>query len=234
MRAAVLTLAVTSAVHLTAQLLGPPLLASLSQVLLMPLLALVVLRATGAPRSRAVRLLLGALALSWLGDTVPRLVGGTAGFLGMLVPFLLAQLVYVALLWPWRARSVLSRPRARLPYPVLALAIVALCAPSAGILLPALVLYAAALCTMALLATGLGARGVVGGAVFVLSDSLIALNTFDVLHLPAQGFWVMLTYLLAQALLVSAVLAADGSGAAEGPGAQRRPPAARPGGRAVW
>lgn len=227
MRAAVLALAVTSVVHLAAQLLGGTLLAGLTQVLLMPLLALVVLHATDAPRSRAVRLLLGALALSWLGDTVPRLVGGTAGFLGMLLPFLLAQLVLVVMLWPWRARSVLRRPRARAPYPVLALAIVLLCAPAAGILLPALILYAAALCTMALLATGLGRRGAVGGAVFVLSDALIALDTFDVLHLPGQGFWVMLTYLLAQTLLVSAVLAADGRSAGE------RPPAARPFGRAA-
>ena len=227
MRAAVLALAVTSVVHLAAQLLGGTLLAGLSQVLLMPLLALVVLRATDAPRSRAVRLLLLALALSWVGDTVPRVVGGTAGFLGMLVPFLGAQLVLVALLWPWRERSVLRRPRARLPYLVLGLAIVLLCAPSAGILLPAVVLYASALCTMAMLATGLGRRGALGGAVFVLSDSLIALDTFGVLHLPAQGFWVMLTYLLAQALLASAVLAADGRAAGE------RPPAARPGGRAA-
>src|SRR5690606_32019157 len=106
--------------------------------------------------------------------------------------------------------------------------------PAAGLLLPAVSLYAAALCTMAMLATGLGRRGALGGALFVLSDALIALDTFAVLPLPAQGFWVMLTYLLAQVLLVSAVLSADRKRAAGGPGAGRRPPAARPRGCAAW
>ncbi len=44
----------------------------------------------------------------------------------------------------------------------------------------------------------------IGGAVFVVSDALIAVDAFDVLPLPAQGFWVVSTYVLAQPLLVLA------------------------------
>ena len=47
--------------------------------------------------------------------------------------------------------------------------------------------------------------GGAGGAVFMLSDSLIALDAFADLALPGHGFWVMLTYVLGQVLLVVAV-----------------------------
>lgn len=72
---------------------------------------------------------------------------------------------------------------------------------------------------MALLATGLGRLGAIGGAVFVVSDSLIALDSFGVLTLPAHNVWVMATYLVAQVLVVFAVRRAA-SGA---PAAARRP-----------
>lgn len=39
----------------------------------------------------------------------------------------------------------------------------------------------------------------------MLSDALIALNSFGVLTLPGHGFWVMLTYLAAQTMLILAV-----------------------------
>jgi len=99
------------------------------------------------------------------------------------------------------------RRAAVIPYLGAAAVIVWLCAPSAGALLPALVVYAAAICTMAVLATGLGPRGGVGGALFVVSDGLIALDTFDALALPAHAVWVMATYVAAQVLLVLGVLA---------------------------
>ncbi|WNN96475.1 lysoplasmalogenase family protein [Brachybacterium sp. GU-2] len=40
----------------------------------------------------------------------------------------------------------------------------------------------------------------------MVSDSLIALRTFDVLTLPAHELWVMATYVAAQVLLVLGVL----------------------------
>ncbi|WP_200716829.1 lysoplasmalogenase [Brachybacterium sp. SW0106-09] len=239
-RAALLALALVTAVHLGAQLRGGGPVAEVTQPLLMPLLLGALLAGTEPPRGRLVRLFALGLVLSWAGDTLPRFLDGQAQFLAMLTSFLLAQIVYALALWPLRGGSLLAarspgRSAARsagsrgaegrearnrgdgtgralagraavLPYLGAAALIVGLCTPSAGVLLPALVVYAAAICAMAVLATGLGVRGGIGGAVFVVSDSLIALNTFDVLTLPAHEVWVMATYVAAQVLLVLGVL----------------------------
>lgn len=205
MRLALLVYAVVSAVHLGAQLFGAVMLAGLTQILVMPALAVALWTGTTAPRGRLVLLALGALGLSWVGDTAPRLLPDGLAFVGMLAAFLVAQLLYAAAFWPWRRRSVLARPVLVLPYVAAGVLICALCAAQAGPLLPAIILYAAAIVMMAALATGLGVRAGTGAAVFVVSDSLIALDAFGVLTLPAQGFWVMGTYLLAQLLLVLSV-----------------------------
>ena len=95
-----------------------------------------------------------------------------------------------------------------LPWGQLALVVlVALCREGAGDLLVPVVVYGVALAAMAVLATGLGPVAGVGGAVFMLSDSLIALRAFADVELPAHSFWVMLTYVAGQALLVAAVRA---------------------------
>ena len=73
-------------------------------------------------------------------------------------------------------------------------------------LVPVLV-YGACLGTMAVLSTGVNRVTAVGGALFLVSDGLIALDAFvPGFGLPVQGFWVMATYVAAQALLVAGVL----------------------------
>lgn len=211
MRPVMAALGVVSLVHLAAQLFGMVLIAGSTQVLLMPLLGIALWAGTSSPRGRLVGCALLALGFSWLGDTIPRVVDGEPGFLGMLGSFLLAQLVYAVAFWPSRCMSLLVRPPAVLLYVVVALAIIVLSAPGAGSLLPAVVVYAAAICVMALLAGGLGRLGTAGGAVFVVSDSLIALEAFGVLTLPAHNVWVMVTYLAAQVMLVLAVRHAAGA-----------------------
>lgn len=205
MRRTLVVLAAVGAAHLAAQLLGLTTAAGATQVLLMPVLAAGLWASTSPPRPRMIRVVLAALGLSWLGDAIPRFVDGEAGFLGMLGSFLIAQMIYAIAFWPLRHRSVLRRPVAVLPYVAVAGAIIAATAPAADALVPALVVYAAAIAVMAVLSTGLGRLGGMGGALFVLSDALIALNTFAVLTLPAHGVWVMSTYITAQALLVAAV-----------------------------
>lgn len=217
MRIALGILATVSALHLGAQLLGHVPTAGTTQVLLMPAAAAVLITGTRTPRShearhgRLVRLGLIALAFSWLGDTAPRFLSGDAAFLSMLGFFLVAQLVYAVAFWPYRHRSVLRRPLLLLPYLLAAGLIAALCAPQAGPLLPAVLVYAAAIVAMAVLATGLGRIAGIGAALFVLSDSLIALSSFEVLTLPGHGFWVMATYIGAQLMLVLAISSANRS-----------------------
>lgn len=229
MRVCPVALAAVSLVHLLAQATGHHAAAGGTQMLLMPLLAAWLWTATTAPRGRLVSLVLVALGFSWLGDSVPRLLEGTPRFLAMLGAFLVAQLLYAAAFWPARRRSLLARPVLALPYFAVAVLITVACAPGAGFLIPAVAVYAATITAMAVLASGLGRLAAGGGALFVVSDALIALSAFGVLAIPGHSVWVMSTYIVAQLLLVLAVrCAADRTSspaAAPGP----RPPSRRPG-----
>lgn len=185
--------------------------ANVTQDLLMPLLAGALLAATRSPRNRLVRLVLVALGFSWLGDAAPDFAPGDTAFLVMVGFFLLAQVVYVAAFVPFRDRSIVRRaPLAVLPYAAAFVALIALTRAGAGSLLVPIVVYGLALTAMAMLATGLGRLAGWGGAIFMLSDALIALDAFTELGLPAHGFWVMLTYVVGQALIVLGVIAHEG------------------------
>ncbi|MFD6949586.1 hypothetical protein A6A08_07430 [Nocardiopsis sp. TSRI0078] len=197
-----------AAVHLAVQLFGFHAWDRPTQVLLMPALALVVLAATERPRPRLVVLVLVALAFSWLGDSLPALADGDTAFLLMVAGFLVAQVVYVVAFWPYRATSVLHRRRWLLaPYAGAVAALVWVCAPHAGVLLVPVLLYGLVLGLMAVTATGVNAWTAVGGALFLASDALIALRAFvPDFDVPQGGFWVMATYVTAQALIALGVL----------------------------
>lgn len=214
-----------SLVHLGAQLADQDTLDRVSQWFLMPLLVLVLLAATaGTPRGRLVRLTLVSLGFSWLGDTAPGFAPDDASFIVMIAFFLVAQVVFIAAFWPYRSASVLSptQPARRrwlaVPYLLALVGLVAACAPGAGSLLVPVIVYGATLALMAALATGVGRLVAAGGAIFVVSDSLIALEAFvEGWSLPGQGFWVMITYIAAQALIVAGVVAVS-RGASGGDG----------------
>ena len=192
-------------VHLGAQAVSPGgTTAAVTQVLLMPLLAMTLIAQTRA-LTPLVKLTLGALFFSWLGDSLPRAVGDDLEFLVMVGCFLVAQLIYAVAFWPWRSQSVLRTP-AVAAYVVIAIGLVWWCADGAGSLLIPVIVYAIALATMAILATGLGWLAGLGGAVFMLSDSLIALRAFADVDLPWHSLWVMATYIAAQLMLVTAVI----------------------------
>ena len=204
---AALVFAAVAVVHLAAQLAGAGTVATVTQWLLMPLLAVAFRSATNGGR-----LVLLALGFSWLGDTVPALFSSDTRFLAMVGLFLCAQVTYIAAFLPaWRG-SVLRRP-ALLGYLAAFGALLVACAPGAGGLLVPVICYGVCLTLMAVLATGVHPLTAVGGAVFFVSDGLIALDAFATWYAPpAPGFWVMLTYLAGQALIVAGVLrAADPS-----------------------
>ncbi|NYH55821.1 putative membrane protein YhhN [Nocardiopsis arvandica] len=207
-RALLASFLVLGAVHLAVQLLGPEAWSRPTQVLLMPVLALLVLAATERPRSRLVVLVLAALVFSWLGDALPALAEGDTAFLLMVAGFLVAQVVYVCAFWPYRAESVLHRRRWLLvPYAGAVAALMWVCVLHTGVLLVPVLLYGLVLGLMAVVSTGVNTWTAVGGALFLASDSLIALRSFvPGLDVPQGGFWVMATYLAAQALIVLGVL----------------------------
>lgn len=199
---------VVAAAHLISQLVDPDgAFESATQILLMPALAAVLTTSTATP-TRLSRIVLIALGASWLGDSVPRFLAGDPGFLAMVGCFLVVQVAYIVGFAPYRSKSVpWCEWRCRLPYLAAFAGLIAWCVPSAGVLAPPVILYGGALTIMALLAPGLSATAGLGGALFMASDGLIALHAFPGVTLPAHDFWVMLTYLVGQGLIVAAVIA---------------------------
>lgn len=203
--------AVLCVVHVTAQALEASTLAMVTKPLLMPLLAGYLLAASPRPLPRTLRLVLLALAFSWLGDVL--LLGdGDAWFLAGLVGFLLAQLTYIVAFVP----AVRARPNGRPPLPGLLFVaygavMVGALAPDVGALLLPVMVYVAAICTMAVVAPAVNLWTAIGAALFVASDSILAVSVFTDRLSGAQamaGVLVMSTYALAQGLIVHGVLVA--------------------------
>jgi uncharacterized membrane protein YhhN len=191
---------------------GQAWLVTLTKPLLMPLLAGYLLAASGRPLTRRTLLVLVALAFSWAGDLL--LMGtGEGFFLAGLGGFLLAQVAYITAFAPSvRTGPLAQRPVLALPYVLAWAGLMAVLAPGLGSLLVPVMLYGAALITMAATATGVHRWTGVGAALFVVSDSLLALTRLsDAVPLPpsAAGALVMSTYTVGQGLIVAGVVAAD-------------------------
>jgi len=143
-----------------------------------------------------------ALALGGVGD-VALLGSGDVAFMAGLGSFLASHVAWIVVL---RQRPRVGRLRAR---PVLATPYVAAFAGLNAYLwkrtgkdrIP-VVVYSTVLLTMSLAALDSGSpKAAAGGALFLASDSLLALEKFGDVHLPAHGGLVMATYASAQALL---------------------------------
>ena len=143
-----------------------------------------------------------ALALSWAGDVA--LMGqGRAAFTAGLGSFLGAQVAWIDALRSRPGSGLLRRrPVVAVPYLVTWVGLNAhLWRRSGSDRIPVLV-YSAALTAMALTAADSGDPATAaGGALFFISDALIALDRFGDVHLPGHDGWVMGTYTAAQALL---------------------------------
>jgi uncharacterized membrane protein YhhN len=143
-----------------------------------------------------------ALALGWGGD-VALLGKGDAAFTAGLASFLASHVAWVAALRGRDGGGLLRRrPAAAVPYVVAWAGLNAyLWSRTGKDRLPVLA-YSGALAAMALTAldTGDGPTAT-GGGLFLLSDSLLALERFGDVHLPAHEGLVMATYTAAQALL---------------------------------
>lgn len=204
---------------LAAVALGWHVVALAAKPLLMPVLALWAAR-QGAPRA-----LVAALLCGWGGDMLLE-VGGAAFLVGMGC-FAAGHVCYLRL---FARRGALTGGRARYAaYGALWAVMVVLLWPGLdpGMRGPVAV-YSLLLTTMAAGSYGLNRIAAAGGALFLLSDTLIATDLADWPQPPGPGVWVMLTYLAAQALLAAGVLgtgAAAWAPAATLPRAHREAPA---------
>jgi uncharacterized membrane protein YhhN len=174
-----------------------------------------VLAATGRDRARRLTkpllmptLMLGkdrptqrALGLGGVGD-VALLGSGEGSFLAGLGSFLVGHVAWLQALRP-HSRGVLARrPAIAAPYLLGWVGLNAYLWPRTGSnRLPVLV-YSTALLGTALAAADTGDAAVTaGGALFLASDALLALEKFADLQLPAHEGIVMATYTSGQALL---------------------------------
>lgn len=218
---------VVTGVHLVALAAGAATAAAWSQVLLMPALALVLLALPRDDRGPAWPWALGALAASWVGDSLPRVVPEDAEFLAMVGGFAVAQVLWIV------AFTRVERGRAPMAWTLLltvvAVALISVTVPEAGALAPAVVVYGLLLLAVAWLAASHGWVGGFGGALFVLSDGLIALGAFrpDLVDWPERDLLVMATYVAAQALFVAVILLTRSPDRTAGR-SPRRHPCARP------
>ena len=162
-----------------------------------PLLMPVLMAGRDRPTQRA-------LALGGAGD-MALLGGGETAFTAGLVSFLAGHVAWIIAL---RQRPRGGRLRAR---SALAASQVAVFGAMNAYLwkrtgkdrLPVLV-YSSALLAMSLAALDSGSpRTAAGGALFLVSDTLLALEKFGGLHVPAHEGLVMATYTSAQALLAT-------------------------------
>ncbi|MFD3512420.1 lysoplasmalogenase [Streptomyces sp. NPDC058657] len=186
-----------AAVDLAGLLAGVWAVHAAAKPLLMPLLAGYV-AARGGPR-----LLIAALLFGWGGDLALLFDADPAFMLGM-GSFAAGHVCYLLL---FRGAPV-NRPLGA-AYALVLVAVVALLWPGlpADLRIP-VAGYSLLLTVMAFRAGGVGPRAGAGGALFLLSDTLIATGVAQWPQPPVPDFWVMATYAAAQLLLTLGVLGA--------------------------
>ncbi|MFD3946071.1 lysoplasmalogenase [Streptomyces sp. NPDC058579] len=194
-RALLAAFALAVAVDLVSLLAGADLGHRIAKPLLMPLLA-----AYAATRG-APRLLIVALLFGWGGDVFLLFDADWAFLVGM-GSFAAGHVCYLAIF----GRRSASVPLG-IAYAVALVGTVALLWPDlpADLRVP-VAGYSLLLTAMAYRAGSLGLTAGAGGALFLLSDTLIATGVAEWPQLPAPDFWIMATYIAAQYLLTTGVL----------------------------
>ncbi|GGE88281.1 lysoplasmalogenase [Mycetocola zhadangensis] len=188
-----------SVLHLGALIIGAEQLSSWTKPLLMPTLAIAVIVVGGLRSGGRGYLLMIALLFSTVGD-IALLGEGNTLFLIGLGAFLVAHIVYIAIFvgptgrgWPrwWSAIFVVW-------FGILMAALV----PHLDELLLPVVGYGVVIATMAIVSTRCAPRVMLGALLFLMSDSILALNLF----VPNLEMWqpdllIMFTYLAGQGLI---------------------------------
>ncbi|MGW2371458.1 lysoplasmalogenase [Kitasatospora sp. NPDC001683] len=198
--------AATSAAHLGSILSGASVLRNATKPALMPLLAAHSVSAAAAAGREASKLLVPALLASAGGDVLLQLKNDTA-FLAGMGSFAAAHVCYVTMFV--QRGALTDRRRALVVAAAYATAWVGLVGqlwPDLGELKVPVAGYSLLLTSTAVTSAGLGWRTGLGGALFLLSDTLIATQLAKWRELPGHQFWIMATYVLAQYLLASGIL----------------------------
>ena len=193
--------------------LPPPLVFVFKPLTTLLIIAFAWPRGHAVPRQR--RFIGVGLILSLAGDVA--LLWPREGFLPGLVAFLLAHLAYIVAFCA--SARLAARPMVFVMYAAIALAILSQLWPGvpAGLRAP-VVAYVVCLAAMAAQAgvawqmaldrgsefVPLARRAAFGGLLFMVSDSLLAINRFAT-PLPLASLWILLSYWLAQACIAASL-----------------------------
>ena len=177
----------------------------------MPLL--ILLFAKNHEEIRGRRLIIIALLLSWIGDVVLLFEATSPNFfIAGLAAFLLAHISYILFFLSIQ----LPEPSLIRNKPILILPVIAYCiglflllSPKLGLMKIPVLVYAITIGCMLLSCINVFKKLKVpsnflflaGALFFVLSDSILAIDKFYT-EIPYAGAWIMLTYCLAQYLIV--------------------------------
>lgn len=196
--------AVVSAANLFAVAADVTWLEWATKPLLMPLLAAYVLRRRGP------KIAVAALLLSAGGDVALQFDAGIGVFILGMVFFAAAHVCYVTYFVRHGAVAALKEkwwlPAA---YLVFWLVLIVEVWGGLGALRVPVAAYSLLLITTGMTSATYDRWAGVGGALFVVSDAIIGLRLAD-LAPPADGVWVMTTYIVAQLLLATAIVRRDG------------------------
>lgn len=180
-------------------------LASPTKLWLMPLLAVPVLLSIRLLPVTASALLLAAIALSWLGDSVGAFFPGGPELPLMLLFFGLAHIAYIVLFV--RVLAVRRMPWWALVYAAWWVAMLAVLGPHTGALFFAVAAYGLVLGGTAAFSTRCHPLVVAGGVFFLISDTVLAFRLFTPESMPQwTSPLVMLTYTLGQGLIVAGAI----------------------------
>lgn len=177
---------------------------------LMPILAAFTLIAAG-DRKEDLRLPVAGMALSGLGDTaLLRAESSESWFVPGMGAFAAAHACYItALARDGAVRGV--RPRVAAGYAALWAVLIAVLWRGLGPLRVPVAAYSLLLVSMAVLASGRNREAAAGGALFVVSDALIACGLAGINAVPRQESAVMPAYVAAQFLLAAGFLRPQGT-----------------------
>jgi uncharacterized membrane protein YhhN len=195
-----------------------PLLHAICKPLLLLALLVYYVYAARQRNHRIVPVIVLALIFSWGGDVLLMRTGELFFMLGV-VSFLVAHVFYIFTFRQFlfeddtEALHGLQKIRFAFPFVLYGTGLVVVLYPYLGELAMPVLIYALVLTVMVLNAlfrfkrtTTASFTMVFGGAIlFMISDSLLAVNKF-VEPIPLAGFWIMSSYISAQFLIVLGLL----------------------------
>ncbi|GAB4240889.1 MAG: lysoplasmalogenase [Ekhidna sp.] len=201
-----------SLANITADIIPSEELERYTKPLLMPMLLFYVYRQSIGKTTGRILLLCAALLFSWFGDVALMYQSSDMYFILGIGLFLTAQMFYIFVL----RRSVFQKPEISLisivPFLAYAGLLFYTLLPAGDFTIP-IIIYGIVIMIMAISAFSRKNQttnesfklAFWGSVLFVLSDSILAINAFKI-AIPFAGVLIMSTYCAAQLLLVQGIL----------------------------